>query len=158
MTRLQSMVEDLDTTVRHIRSAIFELHTARLPGSSVRQAVLELCAESSRSLGFEPTVQFDGPIDSLVDEQLAQHVLAVLQEALSNVTRHAAASTVAVSLATAEGQLVVTITDDGRGMSDDVSGGRGLDNLRARATRVGGEVEWAPAAGGGTVVSWCEYR
>src|SRR4029077_17777357 len=48
--RLQTMVEDLDVTVHHIRSAIFQLHTARLPGSSVRQAVLELCAESSRSL------------------------------------------------------------------------------------------------------------
>lgn len=154
MTRLQAMVEDLDTTVRHIRSAIFELHTARLPGSSVRQAVLELCAESSRSLGFEPTVQFDGPIDSLVDEQLAQHVLAVIQEALSNVTRHAGASKVEVSLVTTDGHLVVTIVDDGRGMSDGVSGGRGVDNLRARATRVGGDVEWVAAPGGGTVVNW----
>ena len=152
--RLQSMVEELDLTVRHIRSAIFELHTARLPGNSVRQAVLELCSESSRSLGFEPMVQFDGPIDSLVDDGLAQHVLAVMQEALSNVTRHAEASRVDVSLETADGQLVVTIADDGRGLSGGVSGGRGLDNVRARADRVGGSVEWTAGAGRGTVVTW----
>ena len=152
--RLQSMVEDLDVTVRHIRSAIFELHTARLPGSSVRQAVLELCAESSRSLGFEPMVHFDGPIDSLVDEQVAEHVLAVLQEVLSNVTRHAAATKVEVSMVTADGQLIVSVLDDGRGIAEGVTGGRGLDNLRARAGRLGGDVEWGPGPDGGTVVRW----
>ena len=152
--RLQSMVEDLDVTVRHIRSAIFELHTARLPGSSVRQAVLALCAESSRSLGFEPMVHFDGPIDSLVDEQLADHVLSVLQEILSNVTRHAAATKVEVSLVTADGQLIVSVVDDGRGIAQGVTGGRGLENLRARANRLGGDVEWGPGADGGTDVRW----
>ena len=154
VARLEAMVEDLDVTVRHIRSAIFELHTARLPGSSVRQAVLELCAESARTLGFEPRVQFDGPIDSLLDESLAQHVLAVLQEALSNITRHANASKVDVSMVIVDGLLVVAIADDGVGMRDGASGGRGLDNLRARASRVGGDVDWDQPSTGGTVVRW----
>ena len=152
--RLQSMVEDLDVTVRHIRSAIFELHTARLPGNSVRQAVLALCGESSRSLGFEPVVHFDGPIDSLLDEQVAEHVLAVLQEALSNVTRHAAATKVEVSMVTADGQLLVSVVDDGRGIEQGVTGGRGLENLRARAGRLGGDVEWGQGPDGGTVLRW----
>jgi signal transduction histidine kinase len=154
VTRLQAMVEDLDVTVRHVRSAIFELHTARLPGDSLRQAVLTLCAESSRSLGFEPRVQFDGPIDSAVDGPIAEHVLAVLQEALSNVTRHAAASKVDVSLATADGDLLLTVTDDGRGLTDTVTGGRGLENMRARASRAGGEAGWESAPGGGTTLRW----
>ena len=152
--RLQSMVDDLDVTVRHIRSAIFELHTARLPGNSVRQAVLQMCAESSRSLGFEPVVQFDGPIDSLVDDDLAAHVLAVLQEALSNVSRHARASHVEVSLATDSGELVVMVTDDGHGIDEGVTGGRGLDNIRVRAARLGGEVDWRPGPSGGTELRW----
>ena len=152
--RLQSMVEDLDLTVRHIRSAIFELHTARLPGNSVRQAVLELCAESARSLGFDPVVRFDGPIDTMVDEPLADHVLAVLRETLSNVTRHAAATKVEVAMVTADGQLLVSVADDGPGMPEGATGGRGLDNLRARSSLLGGDVAWGPRPDGGTVVRW----
>jgi signal transduction histidine kinase len=152
--RLLAMVEDLDETVRHVRSAIFELHTARLPGDSLRQAVLAMCAESSRSLGFEPRVQFDGAVDSAVEEGVAEQVLAVLQEALSNVTRHAAASRVDVAVTTADGELVVTVTDDGRGLSETMSGGRGLQNIRARAARLGGEAAWEVAPGGGTMLRW----
>jgi len=156
VTRLESMVEDLDLTVRHIRSAIFELHTARLPGNSVRQAVLELCAECSRAMGFEPVVDFDGPVDSLVDDDLAAHLLSVLQEALSNVTRHAHASHVSVSLVIDGSQLEVTVKDDGRGFEEGVvSGGRGLDNVRARAVRLGGTVEVDSTPTGGTTLRWC---
>jgi signal transduction histidine kinase len=153
--RLASLVEDLDVTVRHIRSTIFELHTARLPGNSARQAVLELCAESSRSMGFEPVVQFDGPIDSLVEDEVATHLLAVLQEALSNVTRHAQATSVEVSVEILESQLVLSVTDNGRGIEDEVSGGRGIDNMRVRAARLGGEAEWERAPSGGTIFRWC---
>ena len=149
--RLQSLVQDLDVTVRHIRSVIFELQTARLPGSSAREAVLVLCADSARSLGFEPVVQFDGPIDSSMDEHVTEHVLAVLQEMLSNVARHAGASNVTVSLMASEGEITVSVVDDGRGITDGVTGGRGMDNLRARARRVGGEVEWRQRDDGGTL-------
>ena len=155
VTRLHTSIDDLDTTVRHIRSVIFELHTARLPGSSLRQAVLELCAESSRSMGFEPTVDFDGPVDSLADEDVATHLLAVLQEALSNVTRHARASQVDVELVAGDGQLVLTVADNGRGIDERLSGGRGIDNMRVRAARLGGEVELGPGAAGGTTLRWC---
>jgi signal transduction histidine kinase len=154
VSRLESLVEDLDTTVRHIRSVIFELHTARLPGSSLRQAVFEICAESSRSMGFEPIVDFDGPIDSLVDEAVATHVLAVLQEALSNVTKHAQASRVNVALAVDAGRLVLTVVDNGRGVATEVSGGRGLDNMRVRAARLDGDVALEPGGAGGTVLRW----
>lgn len=154
VTRLASLVDDLDTTVRHIRSVIFELHTARLPGSSLRQAVLELCAESSRSMGFEPVVDFDGPVDSLADEEVATHLLSVLQEALSNVTKHARASRVDVVLAAGDGQLVLTVADNGRGIDEKVSGGRGLDNMRVRAARLDGELVVAPGPTAGTVVRW----
>ena len=110
-----------------------------------------LCADSARSLGFEPVVQFDGPIDSSMDEHVTEHVLAVLQEMLSNVARHAGASNVTVSLMASEGEITVSVVDDGRGITDGVTGGRGMDNLRARARRVGGEVEWRQRDDGGTL-------
>jgi signal transduction histidine kinase len=150
VSRLESLVQDLDVTVRHIRSVIFELQTARLPGNSTREAVLVLCAESSRSLGFEPIVHFEGPVDSSMDEPLAEHVLAVLQELLSNVARHAEASRVEVSLVVGDGELTISVLDDGRGIAEGITGGRGMDNLRVRATRLGGAVEWRPGPERGT--------
>jgi signal transduction histidine kinase len=106
-------------------------------------------------MGFEPIVQFDGPVDSLVDDEVATHVLAVVQEALSNVTRHAHATRVEVSLVIDDGQLVVTVADDGRGIDKGISGGRGIDNMRVRASRLGGEVEWERGPIGGTTFRWC---
>jgi signal transduction histidine kinase len=130
--RLESMVEDLDETVRRIRSVI-----------------------------FEPVVRFDGPIDSLVDsladDGIAQDVLAVLRESLSNVARHAEASSAAVSLSTKDGWLELRVTDDGKGAVDDgnaITGGRGLENIRTRAARLGGRTELSARAGGGTIVTW----
>ncbi len=152
--RLQALVEDLDVTVRHVRSAIFELHTARLPGSSVRQAALDLCAESSRSMGFEPSVRFDGPVDSAVDETLAEHILAVLREALSNVTRHANASRAEVVMSVADGEFTLTVDDDGSGITNAGRGGRGVDNMRSRAALLGGSADLRPGGAGGTHLSW----
>jgi signal transduction histidine kinase len=113
--------------------------------------VLILCADSARSLGFEPVVQFEGPIDSSMDEHVTEHVLAVLQELLSNVARHADASHVTVSLSTSDGELTLSVADDGRGITDGITGGRGMDNLRARADRMGGDVEWRHPDAGGTL-------
>jgi signal transduction histidine kinase len=153
--RLESLVEDLDITVRHIRSVIFELQTARLPGNSTREAVVVLCADAARSLGFEPVVDFDGPIDSVLDEPLAENVLAVLQELLSNVARHADATHARVSLAVAGDEFELSVVDDGRGIDKGVTGGRGMDNLRTRAHRLGGKVEWQPSPAGGTIARFC---
>jgi signal transduction histidine kinase len=125
-----------------------------LPGESLRQAVLALCAESSRSLGFEPRVQFDGAVDSSVGDAVAEHVLAVLQEAVSNITRHAGASKVDLSVVTADGELRLTVSDDGRGLTDAVTGGRGLENIRARAARLGGDAVWDSVPDGGTTLRW----
>jgi signal transduction histidine kinase len=149
--RLERLVEDLDVTVRHIRSVIFELQTARLPGNSLRQAVLVLCADSARSLGFEPVLDFEGPIDSSIDEHQAENVLAVLQELLSNVARHADATQVQISIVVVDGELTVSVLDDGRGITEGLAGGRGMDNIRARAKRMGGEVDWSPRPAGGTI-------
>jgi len=149
--RLERMVEDLDVTVRHIRSVIFELQTARLPGNSLRQAVLALCADSARSLGFEPVVRFEGPIDSSMDDHEAEHVLAVLQELLSNIARHADATDVQLSIVVGDGELTMSVLDNGSGISEGVMSGRGMDNIRTRAHRMGGDVEWRPSPAGGTL-------
>ena len=147
--RLQQAVDDLDDTVRDVRSAIFELHTARVPGRSLRQELLSLAAEAARSLSFEPVVRFDGPIDSLTDDTVADHVVAVVREGLANVARHAQASTAEVSVTASGRQLVVLVLDDGRGPGPQ-SGGRGLENIVARASKLGGNASLCARSSGGS--------
>jgi len=153
-TRLLTAVDDLDTTVRDVRAAIFELHTSRLPGRSVRQEVIDVCRESARGLGFEPTVRFDGPIDTAVDEALADELFAVLREALTNVAKHAKAGAVHISVEVRDSALRATVNDDGIGPPEQSGVGRGLENLASRANRRDGDFTICPGDPGGTTVTW----
>jgi signal transduction histidine kinase len=153
--RLTAAVDDLDRTVRDVRAAIFELHTSRLPGSSVRQQLIELVAEAARSLGFDPIVRFDGPIDTAVGESLADELFAVVREALTNVAKHARATTTEVSVGVHDSRLTVRVVDDGVGYVAEQRQGHGIANLRTRATRLGGAYTIAAGADGrGTTVEW----
>lgn len=153
--RLTRAVDDLDETVREVRSSIFELESTRLPGRSVRQEVLALCGEATRALGFEPEVRFEGPVDSAVEGATADHLLAVAREALSNVARHAGAATARVDVAVAEGTVVLTVDDDGRGLDPAAAAGHGVRNMQDRATRVGGRLATGPGPDGrGTRLRW----
>jgi signal transduction histidine kinase len=152
--RLEAAVDDLDTTVREIRTAIFELHSSPAGPRSVRRAAADMVAESARTLGFEPSLRIEGAVDQLVDDVVAEHLLSVEREALSNVARHAKASSVDVVIELADGWLSLTVTDDGVGPGDGSSGGRGTANMEARATKLRGRCSLTPRDGGGCVLSW----
>jgi signal transduction histidine kinase len=154
--RLETAVEDLDATIRQIRTVIFGLERPVTGRTGVRSRVLDLCTESARALGFDPTVTFDGAVDTGLDDRLADEVLAVLREALSNVSRHAAASSVQIAVAIADHAVVVTVADDGKGMAvlSDARLGNGIDNMRARAARRGGGFTIGPGPAAGTLVRW----
>ena len=154
--RVEGAVDDLDLTVKQIRSAIFALEPlSRGARSGVRSQVLDLVRDSGPALGFEPTVLFDGPVDSSTPEGLAGDLLATLREALTNVARHARASRVDVTLAVDDDELVLRVTDDGVGPpAPDEPRGHGLDNMAARAADRGGSFAIRPAGANGTVVEW----
>ena len=152
--RLTTVVDDLDLTVREVRAAIFELHTARLPGRSVRQELVQLCAESARALGFEPVLRFDGPIDSAVDDTLANDLFAVVREGLTNVAKHARASKTHVAVTAHGGELSVLIADDGTTFTGATGVGRGIENLRARAALRGGSSSFQRIDDASTEMLW----
>jgi nitrate/nitrite-specific signal transduction histidine kinase len=154
VTRIESAMDDLDLTVKHIRSAIFGLEASRVAGGGLRDRVLALGREATGALGFEPQLFFDGPVDSGVGEDLAGELLATLREALSNVARHARATLVEVELVVTD-EVVLRVVDDGIGPpAPDVPRGHGLKNMQARAARYGGRVELHPGPRAGTVVVW----
>jgi len=138
--RLQEHIDDLDGTIREVRSAVFLIAAARCPGSSLRRDVLDVVAESARVLGFEPAVRFEGPIDTIVAARVAAQLLPVLREALSNVARHAHATQVAVTVR-ADSDLSLEVADDGTGMLATRRGGNGLQNMARRAEDLGGHAD-----------------
>jgi signal transduction histidine kinase len=80
-------------------------------------------------------------------------VYRIVQEALTNVRRHAAASRATVALRYGEDNIVVEVCDDGRGASDlTTSAGHGLIGMRERAALYGGRVETASRDGAGFTV------
>ena len=154
--RLHVAVDDLDDTIKRIRSTIFALDIP--PGgsqSSVRRRVLALAQEMQSVLGFDPRTSFEGAIDTSTDERLADEVVAVLREALSNVARHADATAVDIDVSVTGRDLIVRVVDDGVGMpAAGRSDGRGLRNLRTRAEHLGGAFTIAPGDHCGTTLEW----
>jgi signal transduction histidine kinase len=154
--QIQSAVADLDETIRQIRSTIFALQVSPVSEQGLRAEILALCREATVGLGFDPQVRLEGPVDSGVDDETAAQLLAVVREGLSNVVRHAAATRVQLIVAVADGRLRARILDNGRGPGPGHrDGGRGVDNLRARADALGGAFALHPAANGvGTELVW----
>jgi signal transduction histidine kinase len=149
--RINTAVDDLDTTIRDIRTAIFELRTPM--SATLRTDLRELVDAASRPLGFRPTLELTGPIDSAVPDEVRPDLVAVVREALSNVARHAQASAATVQVGVGGGRVVVRITDNGVGAAGAAERG-GLGNMRQRAARHGGTFEVRPAQPTGTVVEW----
>ena len=150
VTRVSSTIDDLDTTIKEIREAIFALEST--PGMGLRARVLEAIADATEALGFTPAVSFHGPTDREVALPVQLEATAVLREALSNSARHAHASRVEVRV-TVDDEVVVLVMDNGVGVGKP---GRmsGIANARARAELLGGRLDVSSTEGGGTRFDW----
>ncbi|WP_329211844.1 sensor histidine kinase [Streptomyces sp. NBC_01708] len=154
--RLRRAVDDLDATIKIIRSTIFGLRThgtAGVGSSGLRSRVAQAVEAAAASLGFPPALRVEGLVETRVPVPLADHVVAVLVETLSNAARYARADSVDVHLRSASGRLTLTVTDNGVGIPGDAVFS-GLHNLEERARESGGSLEISAPAGGGTRVAW----
>lgn len=156
LERIERSVEELDATIRDVRSTIFslEIQATEHVETSTRSRILNAATLAAPALGFQPRLQFDGPIDTRLPRDVVPDVLAVVREALSNTARHASATTVQVRVRVEGDQLVIEVIDDGKG-AEDRTRSSGLANLRARAEGWGGSMLVSPGRNGkGTAIDW----
>ena len=150
--RIGEAIDKLDETIRQLRKAIFDIELT-INKEGLHPKVLDLVHELRPVLGLLPQVSFSGPVDTVVSDSLAEEVLAVLREALTNVGKHARASQVVITIAAGD-ELRLVVADDGDGIGDAAAAGLGLKNLRQRAERLGGGVELGTSREGGTRLTW----
>jgi len=153
--RLTDVIGDIDETIRQIRSTIFELGSTEIdPG--IRSSIVSLVHNLTPVVGFDVKVSFDGPVDTIASDQLAEQLLAVIREGVTNIGRHARASKASVSVIVKDGVCRVQIIDNGRGLDHGESseGGFGLVNLRRRAEKLRGHFATETPETGGTTLTW----
>ncbi|MER6445993.1 histidine kinase [Streptomyces venezuelae] len=152
--RVGRAVEDLDETIKIIRSTIFGLRTRDREGEpGLRARAARAVGDAAASLGHPPLLSMEGLLDTDVPAQIADHVVAALGELLSNAARHARATRVGVSLRAGQGEIVLTVSDNGTGIPP--QGRRsGLRNLDERARGVGGTFTAETPEEGGSRLVW----
>ncbi len=149
--RLSDAVEDVQSIVAEIRTAIFDLHGGLQGTTQLRKRLHEIIAEITAESGLQSTVRVSGPL-GVVSAELAEHAEAVVREAVSNAVRHARANTVTITISVGD-DLVIDVTDDGKGMPLTVSRS-GLHNLATRAEEASGAFRVQTAEAGGTKLVW----
>lgn len=149
--RLNRASDEIDSTIRDIRRIIFRLGSMGTDADP-RTAIEGLVERATRTMKLRPTLEFRGPVRTVIDTELLSDVLAVLSEALSNAVRHARATGCTVEVAVVDA-VVVRVTDDGTGIPDTVEES-GLGNVRRRAERRGGELVVTSSPGEGTSLVW----
>ena len=149
---LGDAIDELEGAMADLRGAIYNLRASPRPGRGLRRDIADVIRHEARALGFEPSLEFDGPIDTIA-RAIGDELIPTLREALSNVARHAAASEALIRLR-ANGDVVLDVVDNGSGLADDRIAGNGLRNMEVRAVRLGGECSVARADPSGTRLRW----
>jgi two-component system, NarL family, sensor histidine kinase DevS len=162
---VDAVLEGLGHEIDGLRHLITELRPAALDDLGLGPALEALARRAEAIDGLQVSTQLDlGSHDGeRLDPELEGTIYRVVQEALTNVSRHAKATRAEIAVLVREGVLRATVTDDGQGLpqagpsrvrtaEEELSGGFGMAGMRERAELVGGEIELVSAPGGGAVV------
>lgn len=161
---VDAVLEGLGEEIDGLRHLITELRPAALDDLGLAAALEALARRMQAIDGLDVQTQIDlGPEHDphRLDPELESTIYRVVQEALTNVSRHAEASSAVVSVTERDGVVRASVTDDGKGLpeadrlgprGDGLEGGFGMSGMRERAELVGGELELVPAPGKGTVM------
>jgi signal transduction histidine kinase len=156
------VLEGLGHEIDGLRHLITELRPAALDDLGLAAALEALARRAQAIDGLDVRTEIDLPPAERLGDEIEGTVYRVLQEALTNVARHAQATSAVIAVHARDGRLVASVTDDGIGLpeadrlgprEDGLAGGFGMSGMAERAELVGGELSFEPAPGGGTTVS-----
>lgn len=136
--RLDQVIDHVDESIAQIRTAIFALSPkTRDARVAIRHRIIDLVGELGTSLSQKPWVSFEGPVDLVIEGALAEDVLAVVRESLSNIAQHASATKVSLVVAIKDATVQIELQNDG---AHPLSTRRsGLSNMQERARKYGGD-------------------
>ncbi len=149
VTALRRIVEG---TVKIVRNITLLLRPSMLDDLGLIPALEWQAREVSRQTGLRVDVAADGVSDQL-PEEFKTCIYRVVQEALHNITRHAAAGSVRIAAQQEPGRLLLSIQDDGRGFDVRRSRGLGLLGMEERVAHLGGTLRLVSTPGSGTSIS-----
>lgn len=150
LERAQATISDLDETIAAIRDTVFQLTTAEIPLEREISLVVDRHRRASHN---QIEIEIEGPVAELGGE-VGQHLVATLNELLSNVSRHAKAGLALVTIRIGS-EVELTVSDDGVGMANAVHRGYGLSNVARRARELGGDLDVRSGLDGrGLLVTW----
>jgi signal transduction histidine kinase len=150
-SRLNKAIDVLNDAIRDLRRNLGELHAA--PTDVPLPVALRRLTQDPRYRSLvDVSLDLDLPEADSLSSVRTDHVLAIVNEALSNVVRHAQARQVHVHARRSEGRLIVTIQDDGLGLPRQVEAGFGLRNMHDRARLLGGQLDMTSTKGKGTTI------
>lgn len=153
--RLLDLGDHFTSVIADVRAYIQGLRARELEGQLFGESLAAVVREVGERAGLAATFMLEGEPYRLPDE-VANALLQITREALSNVVRHASATQAHVRLSYDPRSISLSIADDGRGFDPDATRGeehRGLRNLRDRAAEIGGALNIRSATSAGTTIT-----
>jgi signal transduction histidine kinase len=150
--KIEDSIKLIDDAITNVRTLSQLLRPTILDDFGLDAGIRWLAERFSERTGIDADYRshFDG---RLVDET-ETHLFRIVQEALTNVARHANASRVTIFLRAENGNIRLTLSDNGRGLPQSASEhtGMGLTGMRARARSAGGDCTISSTTGGGVTI------
>jgi signal transduction histidine kinase len=137
---MREAVEHIEREIENLRSIITELRPAALDELGLKTALEALLDRHRAQNGTEVEGRLELP--AMADTELESTVYRLVQEALTNVAKHARAETVRVAVSGSDGEVSIEVQDDGTGFDTDTKAeGFGLAGMRERVSLAGGTLE-----------------
>lgn len=154
--RLEQAIDNLNGTIRDIRSYIMDLRPRRFQAESLAEGLRQLAREFKANTLVEVELKLTPGADAALGREARQGLFHIAQEALANVAKHAHATTVRVELRSVDSQVCLSVQDNGIGIAPEARQerlGHGLANMAERARSLGGSFHLDSQPGKGTEIN-----
>ncbi len=150
--QLDAGLQAINTTIREVRGYIAGLSPENLRHQTFAESIRALTQTLDAGRAANYDLRVDDSAANLLTEDQSVHLLQIAREAVSNALRHGGATHITVRLHQSADEICLAVQDNGKGFAPETvsSAGHGLTNMRARAGRLGGKMQFSSSPGAGT--------